>query len=355
MQENKSKGFYKVPRFIAKELLSSKDSEKIHVCLWIVDNTNYQDSYLDLKKNQCYTSMATIAKDTGIELIKVKRVMKQLEKDGWIKYIFKSNSKKKASIIHVNFIDIDNATVPVDVSIQNVENAKVEGYIKNENVPVDSSFVPVGVPVGVPVQSIENTEVEGCIKNENVPVGVPSSRNISNLRMNECMNVYKQNLNLTPVMKDFIQEHVIDKIDIVLFEEIIARAKDDTSVKYKGSYIRKTILDLSEKGITDYIAYKTYNEMYNAKRKKQAKEEKSSAYKRSKTTSTGKNNATSGFKPTKMHYNAGNETFKQYEPKELESNLRSIDVERTKKIQEIQRKNGTLGNSVINLEEKRNI
>ena len=96
----------------------NEDIDKHNILTWIIYNTNYQEEYNGLKKYQCYISSATISKCAGIQLTKVKRLLKMLENEGFISYAYKSNSKKSPSIIYVDFIAKNNLkSEPVDEPI----------------------------------------------------------------------------------------------------------------------------------------------------------------------------------------------------------------------------------------------
>ena len=93
----------------------NEDIDKYNILTWIIYNTNYQEEGNGLKKYQCYISSASISKCAGIQLTKVKRLLKTLENEGFISYAYKSNSKKSPSIIYVDFIAKNNLkSEPVD-------------------------------------------------------------------------------------------------------------------------------------------------------------------------------------------------------------------------------------------------
>ena len=87
----------------------NEDIDKHNILTWIIYNTNYQqEEYNGLKKYQCYISSATISKCAGVQLTKVKRLLKTLEDEGFISYVYKSKSKHTSSIIYANFIAENN-------------------------------------------------------------------------------------------------------------------------------------------------------------------------------------------------------------------------------------------------------
>ena len=82
----------------------SEDIDKHNILTWIIYNTNYQEEGNGLKKYQCYISSSIISKCTGIQLTKVKRLLKTLENEGFISYAYKSKNQYKSSIIYADFI-----------------------------------------------------------------------------------------------------------------------------------------------------------------------------------------------------------------------------------------------------------
>ncbi len=77
----------------------TEDKEKYLILSWIIFNTNYQEQYKGLKRNQCFFSYSTIEKCCCIKRKKLQRIMKELEEDGFIEWILKSNSKGKESVL----------------------------------------------------------------------------------------------------------------------------------------------------------------------------------------------------------------------------------------------------------------
>lgn len=80
------------------------DKDKHDILLWIIYQTNYQETYKDLKLHQCYISLRTLSEQTKVEYAKTQRIVNKLLKDGYISYVFKSKSRHKPSIIQCNFI-----------------------------------------------------------------------------------------------------------------------------------------------------------------------------------------------------------------------------------------------------------
>lgn len=181
-----------------REILN-KDYKKFNVLSWIIFNTNYQEEYNGLKNRECYFSCSVMEKLFDISHVKVLRVMKELEAEGFIKWVYKSNSKGKKSIIYLC-----------------------------ESEPVSE---PVGEPVGEPVQSLDNTGIEGyhepVKKPVSEPVGEPLSINISKNKSNIYMDL------------TFIDDVVkIEKVKLT--QEQYDTLKD----KYGESNLHNTIVSL---------------------------------------------------------------------------------------------------------------
>ena len=134
-----------------------KDQNTYLVKSWLIFNTNYTDSYKDLKKFECYFSYRAIAENINISISQVQKIIKQLIQDKEIEYSYKSTSKKKSSILKVNFI----ANSSIYNTVKSVENTGVELYLDtvNENAPVDNTVHnTVGNTVDNTVETVENTE-----------------------------------------------------------------------------------------------------------------------------------------------------------------------------------------------------
>lgn len=82
----------------------NEDIDKHNILTWIIYNTNYQEECNGLKIYQCYISNRIISNDTNINLTKVQRLLKTLEEEGFISYVYKSKSKHTSSIIYADFI-----------------------------------------------------------------------------------------------------------------------------------------------------------------------------------------------------------------------------------------------------------
>lgn len=127
------------------------DNIDIHnVLSFIVYQTNYsKNSYDELFMNQCYISSSIISKVTKINISKVKRILKELENEGYFEYVYKSTGgNKKPSIIQVNFnrwVNIKNEqdnklanerVINPAVSIDNTDTlVYLEKYKKTVNKP----------------------------------------------------------------------------------------------------------------------------------------------------------------------------------------------------------------------------
>ena len=134
-----------------------KDTNTYLVKSWLIFNTNYTERYKDLKKFECYFSYRAIAENINISISQVQKIIKQLIQDKEIEYSYKSTSKKKSSILKVNFI----ANNAIYNTVKSVENTGVELYLDtvNENAPVDNTVHnTVNNTVDNTVETVENTE-----------------------------------------------------------------------------------------------------------------------------------------------------------------------------------------------------
>lgn len=80
----------------------NEDKEKFLVISWIIFNTNYQDEYNGLKKNQCYFSYSVMESEFSIKRWKLQKIMRELEESKKICWVLKSTSKGKESILMLN-------------------------------------------------------------------------------------------------------------------------------------------------------------------------------------------------------------------------------------------------------------
>lgn len=100
------------------------DKDKHDILLWIIYQTNYQETYKDLKLHQCYISLRTLSEQTKVEYAKTQRIVNKLLKDGYISYVFKSKSRHKPSIIQCNFIEAKTGLKHQEVVSQASEKPK---------------------------------------------------------------------------------------------------------------------------------------------------------------------------------------------------------------------------------------
>lgn len=117
------------------------DIDKHNVLAWIIYQTNYDKyGYKELSQYQCYISSSIISKSTKINITKIKRLLKELEIEGYFDYYFKSNGgNNRPSIINVNYklwCELENE--PVHNPVKNpvikdgicTENASKIVYLK---------------------------------------------------------------------------------------------------------------------------------------------------------------------------------------------------------------------------------
>lgn len=119
------------------------DVDKHNVIAWYIYNTNYQaKEYNGLLEGECYSSISIIAKETGINESKVKRILKALESEGIIQYTYKSKSKYNTSKIKCKFAqkyEPVNKPVdePVNDTVQSVDITALQVVDKLEYEPVN--------------------------------------------------------------------------------------------------------------------------------------------------------------------------------------------------------------------------
>lgn len=158
MKQSKLDNFFMFSGEMKKLLLT--DLNTYLVKSWLIFNTNYTDSYKELKKFECYFSYRIIAENINISTSKVQKVINQLLQNNEIEYSYKSTSKKKSSILKVNFI----ANNPIYNTVKSVETTGVDLYSDtvNENVLVDNTVdSTVNNTVNNTVENVENTQLQG--------------------------------------------------------------------------------------------------------------------------------------------------------------------------------------------------
>ena len=107
----------------------NEDKEKFLVISWIIFNTNYQDEYNGLKKNQCYFSYSVMESEFSIKRWKLQKIMRELEESKKICWILKSTSKGKESILMLNEPYGSPYSKPYGLSYgSSIENTGIKGY-----------------------------------------------------------------------------------------------------------------------------------------------------------------------------------------------------------------------------------
>lgn len=117
-----------------------KDKLAHDILTWIIYKTNYQEGYEGLKKFECYISTSSLSDELNIDRMRVSRVLKDLENQGFITWIYKSNSRHKASIISLKNVTVNvtvNDTVNVTVDDSNTNDLKA--FNDTVNVTVDDT------------------------------------------------------------------------------------------------------------------------------------------------------------------------------------------------------------------------
>lgn len=219
-----------------------KDQNTYLVKSWLIFNTNYTDSYKDLKKFECYFSYRAIAENINISISQVQKIIKQLIQDKEIEYSYKSTSKKKSSILKVNFI----ANNAIYNTVKSVENTGVDIYLDtvNENAPVDNTVHnTVGNTVGNTVETVENTESQVIANTQTNTVGntVPNTlskyNNLNNISKyvsivvnSEQLELISKKCSITGEINEQ-QQLEIKNMDMEQLEKTIENCN-----KYKSSY-----------------------------------------------------------------------------------------------------------------------
>lgn len=95
--------FWALPEEVRAWQKSTKYYLKYNVLSYIVFETNFNpDGYKDLKRFELYFTYSSTLEDlkpSGLTEKKLRNIMKQLEEEGYIEWIYKSNTKHKQSII----------------------------------------------------------------------------------------------------------------------------------------------------------------------------------------------------------------------------------------------------------------
>lgn len=125
----------------ARELFN-EDKEKYLVLSWIIFKTNYQGEYSGLKKGECYISTSILSNEFNIDRMRVSRVLKDLETQGFIAWIYRSNSRHKPSIISLKSVTVNvtvDDTVNVTVETSNTSDLECIDVTVDDTVNVTSS------------------------------------------------------------------------------------------------------------------------------------------------------------------------------------------------------------------------
>lgn len=141
----------------------NQDMDKFKVLAWIIFNTNYSEQYKDLKERECYFSFSLIENIADINRKKALRIIKELEDEGFIEWVFKSKSKHKKSIIKL----LEKGT----------GKSTGEGTSKGTG------------------KSIENKGIEECKEPVREPVEEPVKEPLSKKQSKKQNNIYSQIIN----------------------------------------------------------------------------------------------------------------------------------------------------------------
>lgn len=231
-----------------------KDTNTYLVKSWLIFNTNYTDSYKDLKKFECYFSYRTVAENINISISQVQKIIRQLIQDKEIEYSYKSTSKKKSSILKVNFI----ANNAIYNTVKSVENTGVELYLDTvkENAPVDNTVHnTVGNTVGNTVETVENTEsqvIANTLTNtvgNTVPNTLSKYNNLNNISKylsivvnSEQLDLINKKCHITGEINEQ-QQREIQNMDIDQLEKTIEKCN-----RYKSSYNINYLLQAYKNG-----------------------------------------------------------------------------------------------------------
>lgn len=148
--------------------------------------------------------------------------------------------------------------------------------------------------------------------------GKPGTYNNTDLNNTYSMYVcmYEKHLIADKNFKDFIASNEIhNKIDLDLFEHVLVKVLNNNRVKKKDSYFLKAIKEIANKGIRTISDYNSYLKAYKEAKKKT---------KQSSNTSQNKIAKNSYESVKTPNYRTGtrvHETFRDYEPDELERML----------------------------------
>lgn len=209
-----------------------KDLEKATTLILIIFNTNFKDKYKELENLQSYFSYSVFQKKLNFSKSKLQRIMRELEEEGFIEWVIKSQSRHKASIITLNYqygkgygkkyskkygkdVDISSNTVKLN-TVENIVNNKVKDTL-SKNISKNISK--------------ENKEETTKIINLNTTI----------------LNSYKYHIdpNITP----FIRDELIN-LGNLYGDEILVKSIEETAKRNIRSlkYIVTLLKDWEEKG-----------------------------------------------------------------------------------------------------------
>ena len=129
--------------------LFNEDLLSHNVMAYLIYQTNYSESdYRGLKTGECYLSYNTLESVLRASRSQIQRAMRYLIDNNYIEYIYKSNSKSKASIIKViNTVeDTVNNTVSDTVETSNSSNVKqYQNTVDNTDSNTDNNTLSINI------------------------------------------------------------------------------------------------------------------------------------------------------------------------------------------------------------------
>lgn len=151
-----------------------EDKAKHDVITEIIYNANYQEEYNGLKNRECYFSYKVIEDRCNITHKKALRIMKELEAEGFIKWVYKSNSKGKKSIILL--CENEPKKEPVEEPVEEPVKVSNDKALRGAKEPVEE---PVKGPSSINI-SINKSNYYNTIFEFWVAKGIKKHRSLNN-------------------------------------------------------------------------------------------------------------------------------------------------------------------------------
>lgn len=254
--------------------------------------------HLQISKTRYYKNLNLLKESGYIEVQSRRKFDPKLKK--WVQdsnlYVIKQVIERNENNSNDNVNNIGNTNTP---QCPQIETPQIETPQIGDTINNNSSTI----------NSINNNSIVSCCCSE---------------KETQLIDLYKSfhlEKRVMPHTTKLLKDNV-DKFDIEVFEQIFINASSD-DVKKKYAYIKTTLATLESKGIFTIGQYNDDQEQRKATKNK-TKATGSSAPE-TKTT-----NGITSFKVKRNSQNCINETFRNYQPQELEKNLKDSQQDKFK-------------------------